>query len=154
MLMDLITLVLLILAVLGAMGSFPLILAGIKDLRYSGINISGTWQVEWVGKDRIHHKNITRVKQRGSTVKMYAENEWQDIFEGHFVGNHLLGSWASKVNGIFDNGVFIVRVKSKVPPEMEGEFVGLDNEGKGLEMMHTKMIKIMKEDVENATRRI
>lgn len=73
---------------------------------------------------------------------MYADNEWKNIFSGHIVGNHVLGTWRAGIPGIFDHGVFIMRVQTKVPPELAGEFTGFDDTGRSLEIMHTVMVKV------------
>ena len=140
--MDLINWVLLILTVIGTIGSIPVLVDAIRVYRYGGVNIAGTWKTEWIGKDGISHNHITKIRQRGEHVKMYADNQWQNVFVGRVIGNHVLGTWSANVQGVFDFGVFIMRLKTIVPPEMEGEFTGFDDQGQNLEIMHTKIVKI------------
>lgn len=132
----------LILAIFGAVGSLPAITAEIRAWKYNGASISGTWQTEWLGQDGSKHTNITHVKQHGAQIKMLADNEWKDEFVGKVIGNHVLGSWTATIGGVFDYGVFIMRLMPAFPPTMEGEFTSLDDKGLNLEILHTKMVKL------------
>jgi hypothetical protein len=135
--MDLLTVTFLALAILGA-------ISPVRDFvtlyRYSGLRIDGYWETEWwVDGSTDHHKHKIRIKQHADRIKGVGENEWKEIFEGRVVGNHIIGTWRPGVKGVFDHGVFIMRVMTQIPPRMQGHFTGLDSAGQQFELSHTIM---------------
>lgn len=134
----------LILAVLGALGSLPQLRAIKHLLTYKGVSLKGTWHCKWcvmLPNKSADYENDTIIKQKGPNVWMNALNEWDDIFEGKIVGNILEGTWYSRKPGVSNRGVFMLKLKGKAQPELEGYFTGLDDEGKYLELMYGILTK-------------
>ncbi len=131
------------LAVLGAVGSVPSLVSIWRWVRYEGVRVDGQWQCEWIDGNNILHHNFTDIRQMGPHVRMYAHNEWDDRFSGDITdGNLLQGTWRSRKPGVRNMGVFMLRIKGAQRPEMEGFFIGLDDEGEKLEVMRGKLLKV------------
>jgi len=140
--MDVLTITFLTLAVIGAIGSAPVIITGWKWLKYDGIRIDGKWTCRWQDKRGNEYTNETIIKQRGSRIRMYALNEWQDYFEGELAEGGLIeGRWRSMKPGVHNRGVFMLKLKGTSTPEIEGHFLGLDDEGNRIEFMRGRLIK-------------
>lgn len=140
--MDTITIVSLVLNVLGVMGSIPALKELWTLLRYNGVRIKGKWNCKWQNGSKEWHYNETIIKQRGPKIRMYALNEWNDVMVGKIVGSNLIeGTYRSTKPGIVNFGVFILKIKGKAQPELEGHFLGLDDEGNSTEVMYCNLIK-------------
>ena len=140
--MDTITIISLVLSVLGVIGSIPALKEVWTLWKYNGVRIKGKWNCKWQNGSKEWHYNETIIKQRGPKIRMYAFNEWNDVIIGKIVGNNFIeGTYHSTKPGIVNFGVFILKIKGKAQPEIEGHFLGLDDEGNSTEVMYCNLIK-------------
>ena len=133
----------LVLTALGAVGSGPVLLDLWRWFRWNGIVLRGQWKCTWVDEEGVEQSNVTTIKQRGPKVRLLAANEWGDTFVGRIEeGNLLKGTWRSTQKGVSNSGVFMLKIKGKQRPELEGCFVGLDDEGNKCVMWCGKLVRL------------